>query len=379
MPDRALVAKVGRVLARGTKRARKFVRTLKLAKHRRRLRRTIEGLRRRGRRAGQSATLQLRKRAMRVRKRARHLKLSADGLRIRASYHAHRKLLANRSSRNAYLRALPKLTPLQTRLVEELKRDGIAATSFNELVVDDNLWRELRTDMDAFAAGVAAGLPVNRTKPRIKADYLIRRHNTAENRARAPAPWSAFPGNDPWVRLGVRPEILDIVNTYRGLWTKCLEFDQWYTVPFPDLQAPIGAQNWHRDDGDLGLVTLFVYFTDLDDGAGPLQFVSGSHQDGPLARLWPWTLFDQRFISAEDVRRRVPDDAVKTMTGPAGLIVLADSSGLHRGGLARVRPRIMSYHVYASPAAPCSSLRRRNFALDQLPPGIADAARFALS
>ena len=170
-----------------------------------------------------------------------------------------------------------------------------------------------------------------------------------------------------------------MVNAYRGLWTKYLEFDQWYTVPYGNPHGPVGAQNWHRDDGDLGLVTVFVYFSDIDDDAGPFQYVTGSHASGALARLWPWTLFGQRFIAAEAVRRRIPDGAWRTMTGRAGLIVFADSSGLHRGGSARVSPRIMSYHVYASPAAPRSSLRTRTFAIDRLPPEIPAAARFALS
>jgi Phytanoyl-CoA dioxygenase (PhyH) len=368
---------VRRALARAPKRARKwrqrtskFIRTFKLRKRRRRV---IASIQLYGRRAG----LQLRKRTAHVHKRARHLRLSADGVRVRVSYHAHRFLLANRSSRTSFLRAQPLLTPLQTRLVEELRRDGVAATNFHALVADADLWRELCGDIGAFAAGVAAGLP-NRAAPRAKADYLIRRHNTAESRTRG-GPWCALSESDPWVRLGVRPEILDVVNAYRGLWTKYLELDQCYTVPFGNPHGPIGAQNWHRDDGDLGLVTVFVYFSDIDEDAGPFQYVTGSHAGGPLARLWRWTLFGQRFIAAEEVGRRIPDGAWRTMTGPAGLIVFADSSGMHRGGLARVNPRIMSYHVYASPAAPRSSLRARTFAIGRLPAEVSDAATFALS
>jgi hypothetical protein len=308
-------------------------------------------------------------------------------MRVRTAYRVHRKLLANRSSCNLYVRSQPALTPLQERLVEELKTDGVAAAKFEDLVPDDGLWEELCADIEAFARAGAARLPADRVGPAKKSDFLARRYNTRENRARSsgrwhrPGPWAAFPASDPWVRLGVRPEILDVVNTYRGLWTRYVEFDHWYTVPFSDPHDRVSTQNWHRDKGDQGLVTLFLYFSDVDEGAGPFQYVRGSARGGPFGQLWPWTPFGEKFAAGEDVLRRIPATEWKTMTGPSGTMILADTSGLHRGGFARVSPRILSYHVYVSPAATRSSLRNRTFAVEALPAGAetSDAARFALT
>ena len=43
-----------------------------------------------------------------------------------------------------------------------------------------------------------------------------------------------------------------------------------------------------------------------------------------------------------------PDADVLTCTGPPGTMVFADTSGFHRGGWTRAKPRILSYCSYVS-------------------------------
>src|SRR5262249_6503443 len=148
-----------------------------------------------------------------------------------------------------------------------------------------------------------------------------------------------------------------------------VDLDEWYTVPFPAADERVGSQRWHRDPEDQHVLKVFVYFTDVDEEAGPFQYIKGSAEGGRYGGLSPWSkamssrlalLRRRRLYPSEKwVEKRVDASDVATVTGPAGTVVLCDTSGLHRGGFARSRPRVLSYHTYVSPGA-----RQRCFTVD---------------
>ena len=53
-------------------------------------------------------------------------------------------------------------------------------------------------------------------------------------------------------------------------------------------------------------------------------------------------MLDEHIPSSERIR----------LTGPRGTLILCDTGGLHRGGHARGRSRVLAYQTYVSPAAP---------------------------
>jgi hypothetical protein len=55
-------------------------------------------------------------------------------------------------------------------------------------------------------------------------------------------------------------------------------------------------------------------------------------------------------IEDAEVERRVPAGQITVATGQAGTLVFADTRGLHKGGLARDRDRLLAQVMYASPA-----------------------------
>jgi hypothetical protein len=170
-----------------------------------------------------------------------------------------------------------------------------------------------------------------------------------------------------------------VVNAYRGLWTRCIGLDQWYTRPAPAGQDRVHTQNWHRDKGDLGVVRVFLYFSEVDGTSGALEYVRGSAGGGPYGHLWPWSLSSQKFPSPEELERAVPHRDRIQACGPPGTIVFSDGSGLHRGGFAVKRPRVLSHHTYVSPAAVASGHRARHFVADLTRAStLPEAARFAL-
>jgi hypothetical protein len=252
-------------------------------------------------------------------------------------------------------------------VVDSLRTYGIAIVPFAELIGDKRLWDELSAGAASFAEEAAGRVP-GVDRPTVKNDYLIRRSG-GMTAAVDGKPVASFPARDPLIRFGASDPILNVANAYRGLRTKLVDFDTWYTVPFAATDERVGSQRWHRDPEDQHVLKVFVYFTDVDEEAGPFQYVKGSAEGGRYGDLSPWsramssrlrwTRRRRLYPPEKWVDKRVDASDVATVTGPAGTVVRCDTSGFHRGGFAKRRPRVPSYHTYVSPGA-----RERSFGVD---------------
>jgi Phytanoyl-CoA dioxygenase (PhyH) len=266
----------------------------------------------------------------------------------------------------------PDLTEAQRRVLADLRARGIATVSFDELVGDASLWGELQADMDAFVARALERVPADLTRPEQKEQFLIRRFRPPKHGE--PIDEARLATDGPWLRFAVGEPLLDVVNAYRAMWTRLVDYDQWYTVPFSEEYERVKSQQWHRDPEDLHVVKVFLYFSDVDEEAGPFEYVPGSTEGGAYAGLFPWGKGDSWYPPVEEFDRLVPEADRELVTAPAGTIVVCDTSGFHRGGYARSKPRILSTHTYVSP----SSTWGRRFEVDWRDGGLSDAARFAL-
>jgi hypothetical protein len=253
---------------------------------------------------------------------------------------------------------LPDPTPVQERVVEQLRRDGVAIVPFAELFADGARWQDAVADMEDFVAETEALLPSMSHDDRVAAfgkAFLVRRYRVRKGEDKP-----TFGLDNPWVRMGASPELLGIVNAYRGEPMRLHDVDNWYTVP--DAEAARSAsQRWHRDGWENHIVKVFTYFNEVDEEAGPFEYILGSAAGGRYGSLWPWE--DKEVYPPQDELEAAVDPAdCRSLTGGPGAIVFCDTSGFHRGGFARSRPRILSYHTYLSDAG--QERHRRKFEVD---------------
>jgi hypothetical protein len=237
----------------------------------------------------------------------------------------------------------PELDNVQRRVLETMRKDGIALVPFQDLFGDEPLWETLRADIAGFARHTEDNLAELQAKQK-KKSYLIRRFLKSG---------TPFGLDDRWLRLGLSSRLLDIVNSYRGELTWMIDVDNWYTIPDPGAEDRIASQRWHRDPWDNHIVKVFTYFSDVDEEAGPFEYLRGSPAGGRNANLWPWEgdeVFEAHglYPPQDEFESRAPAEDVLTATGPAGTMVFADTSGFHRGGWTRSKPRILSYCSYVS-------------------------------
>lgn len=241
---------------------------------------------------------------------------------------------------------------------------------FQELF-GEQLWNDAAADIEPFVAELD---DVRRTvgdAPEGKDDVIRRRFlKKGKDKSRP-----VFTFDQPWLRIAASERLVDVVNAYRGELTKLYYLDNWYTMPYAGADDRVAAQNWHRDPEEEHVVKVFTYFSDVDEGAGPFEYVRGSATGLRHGDLWRWGQ-DARYPPTEELERAVPAEDRLTLTGPAGTMLVCDTGGFHRGGFARSKPRVLSICTYVAPAAQAEKRRYEIVGdLDALSPQI----RFALT
>jgi hypothetical protein len=259
------------------------------------------------------------------------------------------------------------LDDVQQRVLDSLRSDGIALVAFDDLFADSALWDGVLADVAEFVRDVEGRLPELRAREDAKA-YIVRRFHTS----------TPFRLDHPLLRVGLSSRVLDVINAYRGELTELVGLDDWYTIPDPQGDERVASQQWHRDPWDNHIVKVFTYLSDVDEEAGPFEYVRGSAAGGRYGDLWPWIDAVEQGVypPQEELIAAVDPADVLTATGPAGTMIVCNTSGFHRGGWAKSRPRVLSYQTYVSPQAKV----KKRFRVDWASAGddLSPAARHAI-
>jgi hypothetical protein len=235
----------------------------------------------------------------------------------------------------------PELNELQRRVLDDLRRDGVAIFPFRELFGDE-LWEAAAADIAPFMREAAEAPPAVSEDE----ETVIRRFYDRAQRFEKDGAMT-FSIDDPWIRIAGSNLAVDVANAYRGLATKLFYLDNWYTVPNRDAAERMGSQRWHRDPEEPHVVKLFVYFTHVDEEAGPLQYVRSSAEGGRYGDLWPRGT--KSHPPEGELEAAVDPDDILTVAVPAGTAVFCDTGGFHRGGYARTSPRALAVATYLRP------------------------------
>jgi hypothetical protein len=223
-------------------------------------------------------------------------------------------------------------------LSRELKEKGIVITSVAEVIADTRFFQELEAAVWQKETEMAdeiqkARQEVNEDNRRVK-PYLITLLGSRPN----------LDPNNIFARLAVRPEVLAVVNGYFAMLTRLRHYNVWHNIAMRG--APRESQLWHRDPEDRCVLKMFVYLTDVDEGAGPLTYAPGTHAQGPIRANPESTLFvegNSKVYRSDDSQMNtvVPKENWITATGTKGTVVFADTRGYHKGGLVRNNDRIV--------------------------------------
>ncbi len=172
---------------------------------------------------------------------------------------------------------------VQARIVDDLGRDGVALARYDELF-DRPTFAELQLEIEPFVRSAEERAREAGPVPRKKNDVIVRRFLDKSEGAEKPV----LTLDNVWLQLGASERMLEIVNAYRAEPTRIHYVDNWFTIPFAAAETRVGSQRWHRDPEEEHVVKAFLYLSDVDEGAGPFEYVRGSFAGGRYGHLWPW-------------------------------------------------------------------------------------------
>jgi hypothetical protein len=304
----------------------------------------------------------------------------------RQAYRVHDDVLSNPGSREKFQAHRPALDGEQKSLMDGLETQGYSKVAVTDLFTGDAgfSWDGCLAESAKFVERVEADIAKRQAKEEAKAkkgkkrekglgkgDYIMRLFGKEV---------PTLGPDDPWLQIGTDDRVLDVVNSYFGLWSKLTYVDLWYTPPAPPGVDRVSSQRWHRDYNDERLVKVFIYLTDINDDTGPLEYVPGSTVGGPYGDAWPWRpVSNDLYPPQDEFEQRVPKDAQIAFTAPEGTMLFCNTSGFHRGGYATgQRPRVMAVYNYSTPAS-LEALTLRNFKPDVPGDGLSEQAAYALA
>ncbi len=283
----------------------------------------------------------------------------------------------NPQSRKKFVTTRPTLSEVQQRVCRDLMRVGIAFIAASSIGIDPEAWSQLASDVDDFAGS-------ERVKNRIEQfqrEVGHRRMGGDDYMVKMFPEGPTFSLKHPLVRIGVSAPILNVVNSYMGLWTKLIYTDVWHTIPANPGER-IGSQNWHRDPEDRQVMKVYLYFNEVDDTAGPMEYVPNSAPGQLYGGVYRWTPHarQHRYPPESEFNRKFAGVERLRCTGSPGTLIFCDTDGFHRGGIATARPRILATWTFVTPASIGITSRRR-FTLSPTDDysDLSPAARFALS
>jgi len=235
----------------------------------------------------------------------------------------------NRKARLLFFKNKPQLNSEQQRISEELRRTGISVSSLDALFPGQNLLETL----NAYAQSLNAD-EAEQGKKKFLKKYWDRN--------------PIFSLENPFVSFLLSPAIIDVVNTYMGLFTKLKYYDLALTIPVPPEAKAVQSQRWHRDPEEKKICKVFIYLNDVDETTGPFIYVLESNADGKFGKLFPQKTPEGIYPAEGAVEKAIPAQNIKKMTGKAGTVIFCDTSGIHKGGYATAKERLMFTGFFTS-------------------------------
>ena len=148
----------------------------------------------------------------------------------------------------------------------------------------------------------------------------------------------------PLIQLAIHPALLARANAYLGMWSYLREVQIWLDMPTPGEAKE--TQLWHRDDDDHANVKAFIYLNTVTEGGGPFCFVPGTHVFGNLKNAVPPTAPGR--MNDDQMAANVPEAGWTRCTGAARTVILADTTGFHKGLKPQTQHRVLVAIHYTS-------------------------------
>lgn len=244
-----------------------------------------------------------------------------------------------------------KLNPIEKNILSNLNENGIAFTTVDDLLGKDKGFEELNSNVNAILESRKEEL----TQLKLRANE----ENTIGDKTfnlELLGSELTFDSENVFAHFALNDTLLNIANSYFQMYAKLRYYNVWKT--FASKGTPRESQLWHFDREDRYILKMFLYLSDVDEGAGPFTYAPGTHKKGKLSNLEPKFFVEGGVPRTNDdqMNEVFPQDKWIKGIGKKGTIIFADTRGFHKGGEARTNDRLMFTCMFTSEASESKKL-----------------------
>lgn len=238
--------------------------------------------------------------------------------------------ILNFRERNSFRLSNIQISPFQNRMVLQLKRSGIAICTLSELFGEEDLISDLQTYVNNLE-------PIKNENRKKK--FLI---NLID-------PQSPPDFTNPFFRLALSQQVLGIVNSYLGMFSK-LKYVTIQATEIVGNAEAIQSQSWHRDPQEKRMCKVFIYLSDVDLESGPFEYIKNSVFGDKWGTIARQNSPEGSYPESVTIEKIISHSEVSSIVGKAGTVVFCDTTGLHKGGHSRKKSRLMSTFFFSAPS-----------------------------
>ena len=233
----------------------------------------------------------------------------------------------------------------QTRIVNEVKENGIAFSSVQDLLNEDQ--KGLFNKGVEYFNGFLKAPHIQERCQRIAALNPIQDKNKWYEITQYEYLKSGIGLDNPIVQMYMQDVFIDMATEFHGVSPKVRNILTWVHPQNP-LQQEINSQVWHRDQEDWEVFKVFVLFSNVGPTNGPTQYVKKTQHGGKYDKITN----NMNGQSTSVFTFPIPEEEIVSSEGPAGTIVFMNTNGLHKGGLVKEGVRVMTQANFLKPTAP---------------------------
>lgn len=241
--------------------------------------------------------------------------------------------LINKNGIKKQINYCPKLNSEDLKILENLIEDGVAVCNLeyfsNSLLQDMISWKdELKINKD------------HQSRKEFLTYYLGGSYDRDEK--------NIFKATNPLINFSINNNLLNIVNSYFKMFSKLIYLELNETKIVDQKDELKASQAYHRDPGIHGCIKVFVYLNDVEKGGGAFTYVKKSHIFGKNKNLFRRRFFGVGgvYIDEKELMNKIDKKNIYEIQGKSGTVIIADTSGIHKGGFSTQKSRIMTTSVY---------------------------------
>ncbi len=245
--------------------------------------------------------------------------------------------LINLNAIKKYNLSKPVLGEHEQKLLQELKKYGIAVTNLDAFSTD------IFSSMTSWANEKKKSYKYDERKDYFK--YFV---GGSYNRDEP----QHFDSYDPLIEFSINKKLLSVVNSYFKMFSRLIYLELNETKILNLDSETKASQNLHRDPGVRGCIKAFVYFNDVEENGGAFTYIKQTHLNGKHGSLFKKGRFlgvGSFYPNEEEIKTKIDPENIFEAVGKAGTVIIADTSGIHKGGFSTNQSRIMSTSVFFPP------------------------------